>query len=113
MVQIINKLNLSNPKYLFVISYKGAFRLTVESVSECVKINRIHFCWNSYIVGGGGEIQYFGIRTKFDSRRVRHIYLYKSVHVSRGLLIPEGLTLLSRKVSGISCGHSHVRALSM
>ena len=65
-VQVINKLNLNIQKRLFVISYKVAFCLTMERVSECVKINRILLCWNSYIVEGG---QYFGIRIRFDSKR--------------------------------------------
>jgi hypothetical protein len=83
VVQIINTFNLNNPKHLFLISYKGAFRLTTERGWDGFKRNRVFFCGNSYRGGEGGG-QYFGIRTRFDSKRVRggrHIYLYKSAHL--------------------------------
>jgi hypothetical protein len=56
VVRIINKLKLNNPKPLFVISYKGAFRLSMERVSGCVKINRIILLELIHCGGGVGVI---------------------------------------------------------
>jgi len=120
VVRIINKLNLNNPKHLFVISYKVAFRLSMERVSGCVKITRILFFWNSYIVGVGEE-SLFCIRTRFDSKRGRVvvIFTYINLYICVRWLVQiffrrekeECFIALSRKVPGIFFGHSHVRAL--
>lgn len=70
VVQVINKLNLNNPKGLFVISYKVAFRLTMES---CVGVceNKPNIFLLEFIHCWGG-----GIRVRFDSKRGGGIIIF-------------------------------------